>query len=103
MFVGHAHPEVTEAVLTQVPQGTTFFANNATGIHLAEAICQPLPRADNVRFVSAASAATLSAVRIARTHRRRRRTLKYDAGDHGVIAYALLRLAPPPLVAAHTS
>ena len=30
MFVGHAHPKVTEAVLNQVPNGTTFFANNMT-------------------------------------------------------------------------
>ena len=28
MFIGHAHPKVTEAVLNQVPNGTTFFANN---------------------------------------------------------------------------
>ena len=43
MFIGHAHPEVTAAVLAQVPKGTTFFANNATGIRLAEALCEAVP------------------------------------------------------------
>ncbi|MDB5413430.1 MAG: aspartate aminotransferase family protein, partial [Rubritepida sp.] len=31
MFIGHAHPEVTAAVMAQVPKGTTFFANNPHG------------------------------------------------------------------------
>ena len=38
MLVGHAHPKVTEAVMEQVAKGTTYFANNAKGIELAEAI-----------------------------------------------------------------
>jgi glutamate-1-semialdehyde 2,1-aminomutase len=28
MLVGHAHPEVTQGVLEQIPLGTTFFVNN---------------------------------------------------------------------------
>ncbi|MGH8430775.1 MAG: aminotransferase class III-fold pyridoxal phosphate-dependent enzyme, partial [Solimonas sp.] len=50
MFVGHAHPEVTAAVQSQVPLGTTFFANNRQGVALAEAICAAVPCAEQVRF-----------------------------------------------------
>ena len=37
MYIGHNHPKVTEAVLAQVPKGTTFFTNNEHGIRLAAA------------------------------------------------------------------
>ena len=36
MFIGHAHPDVVAAVQAQIPKGSTFFANNADGIELAE-------------------------------------------------------------------
>ena len=38
MITGHAHPEVMEAVRTQLENGTTFFANNEPAILLAEEI-----------------------------------------------------------------
>jgi len=94
MYIGHAHPEVTEAVLAQVPKGTTFFANNAAGIHLAEAICEAVPCADKVRFVSAGSEATFYAMRIARAHRGRDKILKFEGGFHGMSDYALMSMAP---------
>ncbi|EDP66925.1 glutamate-1-semialdehyde 2,1-aminomutase [alpha proteobacterium BAL199] len=94
MFIGHAHPEVTAAVLAQVPKGTTFFANNATGIRLAEALCEAVPCADKVRFVSAGSEATFYAMRIARAHRGRDKILKFEGGFHGMSDYALMSMAP---------
>ena len=94
MFVGHARPEVTDAVLAQVPKGTTFFANNAAGIGLAEAICDAVACADKVRFVSTGSEATFYAMRIARAHRKRDRILKFEGGFHGMSDYALMSMAP---------
>ncbi len=94
MFIGHAHPEVTDAVLAQVPRGTTFFANNAAGIRLAEAIVDAVACADKVRFVSAGSEATLYAMRAARAHRGRDKILKFEGGYHGMSDYSLMSLAP---------
>ena len=64
-------PEVTEAVLAQVPRGTTFFANNEHGIRLAEAIVDAVPCAEQVRFVSSGSEADIYAMRVARAFRGR--------------------------------
>ena len=36
MILGHGHPEVIEAVERQLSKGMTFFANNSSGIELAE-------------------------------------------------------------------
>ena len=59
MYIGHNHPKVTEAVLAQVPKGTTFFANNEHGIRLAAAIVDAMPCVEQVRFVSSGSEADL--------------------------------------------
>lgn len=94
MFVGHAHPEVTAAVQAQVPLGTTYFANNRHGIALAEAICDAVPCADQVRFVCSGTEADLYAMRAARAFRKRDKILKFEGGYHGMSDYALMSLAP---------
>jgi len=97
MFVGHAHPKVTEAVLNQVPNGTTFFANNEHGIKLAEEICAAVNCIEQIRFVSSGSEATLYAMRIARAYRERDKVLKFEGGYHGMSDYSLMSLAPKTL------
>jgi glutamate-1-semialdehyde 2,1-aminomutase len=94
MFVGHAHPEVTAAVAAQLPLGTTFFANNRHGIALAQAICDAVPCAEQVRFVCSGTEADLYAMRAARAFRKRDRILKFEGGYHGMSDYALMSLAP---------
>jgi glutamate-1-semialdehyde 2,1-aminomutase len=94
MLVGHAHPEVLEAVLDQVPRGTTFFANNEHGIRLAAEIVDAVPCAEKVRFVSTGSEADLYAMRLARAFRRRDKILKFEGGYHGMSDYGLMSLAP---------
>jgi glutamate-1-semialdehyde 2,1-aminomutase len=94
MLLGHAHPEVNAAVAAQLGKGTTFFANNEHGIHLAEAIVDAVPCAEQVRFVSTGSEADLYAMRAARAHRGRDRILKFEGGFHGMSDYALMSLWP---------
>jgi glutamate-1-semialdehyde 2,1-aminomutase len=97
MFIGHAHPEVVEAVQRQIPLGTTFFANNEHGIRLAEEIVAALPCAEQLRFVSTGTEADLYAMRAARAFRRRDRILKFEGGYHGMSDYGLMSLAPKRL------
>ena len=94
MFIGHAHPEVTTAVQSQVPLGTTLFGNNRHGIALAEAVVDAIPCADQVRFVCTGTEADLYAMRAARAFRKRDKILKFEGGYHGMSDYALMSLAP---------
>ena len=94
MLVGHRHPEVIAAVRDQLDRGTTFFANSAPGILLAEAICEAMPCAEKVRFTSSGSEATLYAMRAVRALRGRSKILKFEGGYHGMNDYALMSLAP---------
>ena len=97
MLVGHAHPKLTEAVLAQVPKGTTFFANNRLGIELAEVIVEAVACAEQVRFVSSGTEADMYAMRLARAFRGRGKILKFEGGYHGMSDHALMSLAPKRL------
>ncbi len=94
MIVGHAHPEVNAAVKAQLERGTTFFANNAHGIALAEALVAAVPCADKVRYASTGTEADAYAIRLARAYRGRSKILKFEGGYHGYSDYGLMSLAP---------
>ena len=98
MLLGHGHPEVMEAVFAQLPMGMTFFANNAQGIALAEAICDAVPCCEQVRFVASGGEADMYAIRLARAYTGKDKILKFEGGYHGMSAEAQMSLAPETLV-----
>ena len=94
MLLGHGHPEVMEAVFEQLPSGMTFFANNAQGIALAEAIVEAVPCCEQVRFVASGGEADMYAIRLARAFTGKTKLLKFEGGYHGMSAEAQMSLAP---------
>ncbi|MEM6986478.1 MAG: aminotransferase class III-fold pyridoxal phosphate-dependent enzyme, partial [Pseudomonadota bacterium] len=94
MLLGHGDPEVMEAVLEQLPKGMTFFANNTSGIELADAICEAVPCCEQVRFVASGGEADMYAIRLARAYTGRNKLLKFEGGYHGMSAEAQMSLAP---------
>lgn len=94
MLLGHGHPEVLEAVLEQIPLGTTFFANNARGIELAEVLVEAVPCCEQVRFVTSGSEADMYAIRLARAFTGKPRIVKFEGGYHGMSPEAQMSLAP---------
>ena len=98
MLLGHGHPEVMEAVLEQLPKGMTFFANNAKGVELAEAIVDAVPCCEQVRFVTSGGEADMYAIRLARAYTGKDKILKFEGGYHGMSAEAQMSLAPDALV-----
>ena len=94
MLIGHAHPEVNEAVRKQLEKGTTFFANNDQAIMLAEELVNAVACADKVRFTSSGTEATFYALRTARAYRQRDKILKFEGGYHGMHDYALMSMSP---------
>ena len=90
MLIGHAHPEVVDAVKNQLDSGTTYFTLNENAILLAEEIVKAVPCAEKVRFLTSGTEATLYAMRLARAYRKREKILKFEGGYHGMNAYALM-------------
>ncbi|MBI3455429.1 MAG: aminotransferase class III-fold pyridoxal phosphate-dependent enzyme [Candidatus Rokubacteria bacterium] len=90
LLLGHAPPAIVKAVQAQVARGSTFFWLSEPSIRLAEAVVQAVPCAEQVRFVSTGTEATMFACRMARTFTRREKILKFEGGWHGLHDYAMV-------------
>ncbi len=83
MILGHAHPEVTEAVIEAARNGTSFGAPTSGETALAERIVALVPGVEQVRLVSSGTEATMSALRLARAATGRNRIIKFAGCYHG--------------------
>jgi glutamate-1-semialdehyde 2,1-aminomutase len=83
LILGHAHPEVLEAIIRTAGMGTTFGAPTELELRLAERVVATFPSVDMVRFVSSGTEATMSAVRLARAATGRALLVKFDGCYHG--------------------
>jgi glutamate-1-semialdehyde 2,1-aminomutase len=93
-LLGHAHPEIVEAVQRQVAKGSTYYFLNEPVIRLAERLVEAIPCADQVHFVGSGTEATFFALRVARAAAGRPKILKFEGGWHGMNDYALWGTTP---------
>lgn len=83
LILGHAHPEVVEAVEKANRNGASFGACTPAEAELAEAVIDAFPSIDKVRFVSSGTEATMSAIRVARAFTKRKYIVKFEGCYHG--------------------
>jgi glutamate-1-semialdehyde 2,1-aminomutase len=83
MILGHAHPEVIEAVQTVAADGLSFGAPTEFETHLARRVISLMPSIELVRFVSSGTEATMSAIRLARGFTGRDIIVKFEGCYHG--------------------
>jgi len=83
LFLGHAYPEVTQAVAEQAARGTHYGANHRLELEWGKLVQKLVPSAEEVRFTSSGTEATLMAVRLARAYTGRDKLLKFDHHFHG--------------------
>lgn len=83
MIVGHAHPEVVEAVQRAAETSFSYGAPTQGEIELAERICELMPSIEQVRMVSSGTEATMSALRLARGYTGRDLIIKFEGCYHG--------------------
>ncbi len=83
MLVGHAHPEVTDAICSAAARGTSYGAPCEDEVRLAEEVCAALPSVEMVRMVNSGTEATMSALRLARGVTGRDKMIKFIGGYHG--------------------
>jgi len=82
-ILGHAHPEVIEAVQRAATDGLSFGAPTEAEIEIAEAIVARIPSIEKVRLVSSGTEATMSAIRLARGATGRNKIIKFEGCYHG--------------------
>ncbi|MEX0801624.1 MAG: aspartate aminotransferase family protein [Dehalococcoidia bacterium] len=83
LFLGHAYPQIVDAVQAQMAKGTHYGASHELEIEWGERIKRLIPSAEAVRFTSSGTEATMMAIRLARAYTGRDRLLKFDHHFHG--------------------
>jgi len=83
LILGHAYPDVVEAVRQSAKDGLSFGACHRKEVELAELILDTFPEFDRIRMVSSGTEAVMTALRIARGVTGRNLICKFDGGYHG--------------------
>lgn len=83
MILGHAPPQVVQAVQQAAERGTSYGAPTEGEVILARMICEAFPSIELVRLVSSGTEAAMSAMRVARGYTQRDIIVKFDGCYHG--------------------
>jgi glutamate-1-semialdehyde 2,1-aminomutase len=83
MILGHAHPQVVEAIQHAAEQGTSYGAPTALEVELASLIVEAVPSVELLRMVNSGTEAVMSAIRLARGHTSRDKVIKFEGCYHG--------------------
>jgi glutamate-1-semialdehyde 2,1-aminomutase len=94
VLVGHARPEVRDAVIAQAPLGSNFAYINENELAVGEELIRLSPACDRVRFCASGTEATMYCMRIARAATRRPKILKFEGAYHGANEEGVTSLFP---------
>jgi glutamate-1-semialdehyde 2,1-aminomutase len=83
MILGHAHPDVIEAVKIAAEKGLSFGAPTEIETLMAQRVCELVPSIELVRMVSSGTEATMSAIRLAKGYTGRNKIVKFEGCYHG--------------------
>lgn len=82
-LLGHAHPEVVDAVQKAAAKGLGFGTSTPDESVLAEMVEERVPAVERLRMVSTGTEATMTAVRLARGYTGRNLVIKFAGCYHG--------------------
>lgn len=83
MILGHAHPEIVEAIIEKTKLGTSFGAPTEIETEIASLVVSMVSNIDKVRFVNSGTEACMSAIRLARGYTKREKIIKFSGCYHG--------------------
>lgn len=83
MILGHAHPDVVQAVAETIQHSFSFGAPTGREVEMADIIIQMVPSVEMVRMVNSGTEATMSAIRVARGFTGRDKIIKFEGCYHG--------------------
>ena len=83
MIVGHAHPQVVDALRAAAGRGTSYGAPTLLETELAKLVQSVYPSIEVIRMVNSGTEATMSALRLARGYTGRNKIVKFIGCYHG--------------------
>ncbi len=99
LILGHAPPDVVQAVQRAAAAGLSFPGPTEHEIRLAEAITRRMPSIERVRFTNSGTEATMNAVRLARAFTGRPKIAKFEGAFHGTHDWVMVSVTPDPKLA----
>ncbi|MBY0507904.1 MAG: aspartate aminotransferase family protein [Bryobacteraceae bacterium] len=94
LILGHAPPEVNEAIRQNLERGHTFGAQHDLEYEVAELIQAHVPCAERVCFANSGTEIVQVALRLARAHTGRQMYLKFEGHYHGWADSVLVSYKP---------
>ena len=91
LILGHAFPNVIEAISIAVEDGTSFGAPTVMETDIAALICKMVPSVEKVRMVNSGTEAAMSALRLARGYTGREKVIKFSGCYHGHVDSFLIQ------------
>lgn len=82
-IAGHANPSVQQAVISAIPNGTSYGIPTLLETQLAKRVSDLIPSMEQVRFVNSGTEATMSAIRLARGYTKKDYIIKFEGCYHG--------------------
>ena len=92
---GHADPDITAAVVAQLPRGVAFAMPTEQEVRLAELLTSRVPSVEQIRFTNSGSEAVMIAIKGARAHTVRGKIMKFEGCYHGSYDFAEMSMTPP--------
>jgi len=83
LILGHAYPDIVEALREVIEKGTSFGAPTVLETELASLIIEALPAVEKVRMVNSGTEAVMTAIRLARGYTGRTKIVKMEGCYHG--------------------
>ena len=83
MILGHAHENVTNAVIETTKKGTSFGMPTLKETELAQLALSMSPGLEKIRFVNSGTEACMSAIRLARGFTKKEKIIKFSGCYHG--------------------
>ncbi len=89
LIVGHAHPQIMEAVKEQLGRGSTYAMPYEKQFLAIKELQKRFPFMEMVRFGNSGIEVTMHAIRAARGYTGKNKIIKLEGGYHGPQDYAL--------------
>ena len=83
MILGHAHPNVINAITETAKKGTSFGMPTTLETDLAKLSLSMVPGMTKIRFVNSGTEACMSAIRLARGYTKKDKIIKFSGCYHG--------------------
>ena len=93
--LGHANPQVVEAVQEQAGRGFSHSTPTEAQVLLAKMLCDRVPSVEKIRFTNSGTEGTLNAIRAARAFTGKHKIAKFEGGYHGNHEYVSVSVNPP--------